>query len=73
MDDLDDHLAGFDRFDHLGADGLGADRFGERTHDVQRDVGFEQRAADLAHGLGDVGIRQGAAARELVENTREAI
>ena len=45
MDDLDDHLAGLDRLQHLGADRLGANLVGEGTHDVERDVGF-----DAAHG-----------------------
>ena len=46
-------------------------RVDEVAHDVERDVGLEQRAAHFAHGLADVGLAQRAAARELVEDGAE--
>ena len=68
MDDLDDHLAGLDRLDHLRADGLVAHLVGEGAHDLKRDVGLEQRAPHLAQRRVDILLRQRATARELVEN-----
>ncbi len=41
---------------------------GEGPRHVERDVGFEQRAADLAQRGVDVGFRQRAAAGQAVEN-----
>ena len=73
VDDLDDHLPRRDRAHHLLADGLLAHPVRERLHDLQRHVRLEQRAADLAHGLGDVAIGQRTAACELVENAGQAI
>ena len=68
MDDLDDHLAGGDGAHHLLADGLRLHGVGEVAHHVERDIGLEQRAAHLAHGLRDVGLAQRALAGELVED-----
>ena len=68
MDDLDDHLARRDRTHHLLADRLRLHGFGEVADHVERDIGFEQRAAHLAHGLGDVGLGQRTLAGELVED-----
>ena len=66
--DLDDHLAGRDRLDDGGADRFLAHLVGERAHDVERDVGFEQRAAHLAHRRVDIGLAERAAARQPIEN-----
>ena len=68
VDDLDHHLAGLDRLHDLLADGLGLHRLDEVLDHVERHVGFEQCAADLAHRLGDVALRQRTAPGELVEN-----
>ena len=68
MDDLHHHLAGGDRLDHGGADRLLADLFGKAPDHVERDVGFEQRAAHLAHRRIDVGLRQRPAPRQPIEN-----
>ena len=73
IDDLDDHLAGRDRFDDIGADRAGPHLVGERAHDVERHVGFEQGATNFAQRFGDVGLRKGAAPRELVENAGELV
>ena len=67
IDDLDDHLAGRHRLDDVLADRLGLHRLGEVLDHVERDVGFQQRAAHLAHGLGDVAVGQRATPRQLVE------
>ncbi len=40
----------------------------ELARDIERDVGFQQRAAHFAHRLIDVGFAQRTAAGELVEN-----
>ena len=66
--DLDDHLAGRDRLDHLDADGLLLYLVDEGARHVERDVGFQQRAAHLAHRRIDVGFRQRAAPRQAIEN-----
>ena len=59
IDDLDDHLAGLDRFHHFRADRAGAGLVDEGAHDVERHVGFEQRAAHFAHRDGDVLLARG--------------
>ena len=56
MHDLDDHLAWGDGAHHLLADGLRPHRIGKVAHHVERHVGLEQRAADLAHRFIDVGL-----------------
>ena len=66
--DLHDHLAGRDRLDHLDADRALLHFVGEGARDVERDVGFEQRAAHLAQRLVDVGLRQRAAPGQAIEN-----
>ena len=63
VDDLDDHLTGRDGAQHFRADGLGFDLVGEVLDDIERDVGFEQGAANLAHRLDDVAFGQRAASR----------
>ena len=68
MDDLDDHLAGRGRAHHLLADGFLLNGVGEVAHHVERDIGFEQRAAHLAHGFRHVGLGQRTLAGELVED-----
>ncbi len=73
MHDLDDHLAGGDGAHHLLADGLRPHRVGEVAHHVERHVGLEQRAANLAHRFIDVGLVKRALAGELVEDGAKAI
>ena len=69
--DLHDHLAGRDRFHHLDADGLLLDAVGEGARHIERDVGFQQCAANLAQRRIDVGFAERAAAGEAVENAAE--
>ena len=73
MHDLDDHLARSDGAHHLLAHGLRPHRVGEVAHHVERNVGLEQRAANLAHRFIDVGLVKRAFAGELVEDGAKAI
>ena len=73
MDDLDDHLAGLDRLQDFGADGLGADLVGEGADDFERDVGLEQRTANLAQRRRDIGVRQRATAGQAVQYRAKAL
>ena len=66
--DLDDQLARLDRLDDALAHGLRADIVDELLDDGEGDVGLEQRHADLAQGLVDVLLGQGAATGETVED-----
>ena len=73
VDDLDDHLAGRDRLHDLDADRAFAHPVDEGAHHVERDVGFEQRAADLARRRVDIGRGERAAARQPVENAGQLV
>ena len=71
VDDLDNHLAGLDRLDDGGAHGSRARAVDEGAHDVERDVGFEQRPAHLAHRGVDVLLGERPAAGQLVQYAGE--
>ena len=71
IDDLDDHLAGRHGFHDIGADGARAHLVDEGAHHVERDIGFEQGAADLAQRDVDVRLRERAAPRQRIENGGE--
>jgi hypothetical protein len=73
VDDLDDHLAGCDRANDRLADRLAAHLVGKTPDHIEGDIGLDQRTADLAHRLVDVGLRQRAALRQLVEDAAEAL
>ena len=66
--DLDDHLAGRDRLDDVDADRALLHLIDEGARHVERDVGLQQRAANLAQRRVDVLLRQRAAPRQAVEN-----
>ena len=66
--DLDDHLAGRDRLDDVDADRALLHLLDEAARHVERDVGLEQRAADLAQRRVDVLLRQRAEPGQAVEN-----
>ena len=68
MDDLDHHLAGRDRLDHLDADGALFELVDEAAHHVEGDVGLQEGAADFARRRIHVGSRQGTPPRQAVEN-----
>ena len=67
--DLHDQLSGRHRLDDLDADRARFHLVGEGAHHVERDVGFEQRAAHFAQRRIDVGLRQRAAPGEPVEDS----
>ena len=73
VDDLDDLLAGGDRLGDRLALGLVADLLDEVAGDRQRDVGFEQRGADLAQRGGDVLVGERALAGERAEDAGEPV
>ena len=56
VDDFDDLLAGLDALDDFRADGLGFDALDEIAGDLEIHVGFQQRHADFAERVGDVGL-----------------
>ena len=56
VDDLDHHLARMEALDDLGPDRLIPHVLAELLDDVVVDVGFQQRLADVVHGVGDVGL-----------------
>ncbi len=56
-----------------GAHGLGADVLDEGVDDVEVDVGLEEGEADLAHGVGDVFVGDGALAAEGLEGALEFV
>jgi hypothetical protein len=68
MDDLDDHLAGLDAFQNFSADSLFTHLVGERANDFQRDVGFQERTANLAQGRRHIGFRQRATAGQSIQD-----
>ena len=71
VDDLHHLLAGRDAGQHFLADGAFADVGDEVLHHGQGDVGVQQGEADLAQGVGDVGLVQRAAAAQAVEDAGE--
>ena len=70
--DLDDLLAGCDRFGHRLAGGLVLHRLDEIARHGQRDVGLQQGDAHLAQGGFDVVFAQRALFGQAVKDTREA-
>jgi hypothetical protein len=73
VDDLDDHLARLHRADQFGADRAFAHLVNEGFYDIERDVGLQQRTANLAQRRVHVGGRKRTAAGDLVENAAQAI
>jgi hypothetical protein len=71
VNDLDDHLAGRDRLDHLDADGAFLYLIDKGVHDVERHVGLQQHAPHLAQRGIDVGLLQSAAPGQAIENAAE--
>ena len=54
MDNFDHHLPGLNRTDNLFADGLFLDFGNEFLYHRQRNISFQQRNADFAHGVVNV-------------------
>ena len=73
VDDLDHLLARVERVEHPGAEAALLDLRGERLDDLEVDVGLEQREADLAHRLVDVGLGQLAARANVGERLLKAV
>jgi hypothetical protein len=71
-DDADQRLSGCQRSDDLGTDRLVAQVGDERLDDRQRDVGFEQRQANLAQRVLDVLVGQPRFAAKRLDDTRQA-
>ena len=68
VDDLDHHLRRRHRAQHLLADRLVAHRVDEIADHRQRDIGLEQRDADLAQRRVDIVLAQRATAAQPVED-----
>ena len=68
MHHLDDHLAGRDRAQHIGADRLDADLVDELLDDRQGDIGLNQGDAYLAQRFADIRFRQRAAFAQPLED-----
>ena len=73
VEDLDDLLAGFDRLEHVLAEGLFLHLGDEVLGDAEFDVGLQQGDADFAEGVGDVFFRNAAHAAEVAEGLVEAV
>ena len=67
VDDLDDHLSARDGFHHPLADGALPHRRHELADDLEVDVRFEQRDADVTERFVQVGVGDMRAALELFE------
>ena len=73
VDDFDDLLGGREGGGDLFADGAGADVLDELVDDGEVDVGLEEGEADLADGVGDVLVGDGALAAEGLEGALEFV
>ena len=71
--DLDHLLGGVERAGHLRRQRPRLDRSAELPHHGKGDVRVEQRDADLAHRLVDVGLGQATLAPQAAERGRQAI
>jgi hypothetical protein len=73
VDDLDDLLGRVQRLRDVGTAGAFLDGVDEGADDRQRDVGLQQRDADLARGGIDVGVGQPALAPQAGEDLVQAV
>ena len=73
VDDLDDLLGRVEGGRHLCTLGALLDLGDEPADHRQRDVGFEQRQADLAGGPVDVGVGQSAFAAQILQGTGQPV
>lgn len=73
VDDFDDLFGGRERGGNFFADGAGADAFDEVGDDGEVDVGLEEGETDLAEGVGDVLVGDGALAAEGLKGTLEFV
>lgn len=73
VDDFDDLFRRAERGGDLLAHGAGADVLDEFVDDGEVDVGLEEGEADLAEGVGDVLVGDGALAAEGLEGSLEFV
>ena len=73
VDDLDDLLAGGDGGQYLRPDRAFPHFQDEIAHHGQRDVGIQQREANLPQGFAHIGFAQRATAAQLVEHPRKLV
>ena len=73
MHDLHDLLAGREALQHLLAEGALAHLRHELLDDLEVDVGFEQREADLAHGTRNRLLVELAAPAEVAEGVLKPV
>jgi len=73
VDDFDDLFGGGERGGDLRAEGAGADGFDDFGDDGEGDVGLDEGEANLAEGLGDVFVGEGALAAEGFEGALEFV
>ena len=73
MDDLHDLLARRQAPRHVGAERARLDPGDEVAHDLEVDVGLEQRQADLAHRLRDRVLVELAAPPEVAEGRLQLV
>ncbi len=73
MDDADERLSRRQRADDLVADRLLPHVRDEFLDDGQRDVGLEQRKANFAQRVGDVGVGETRFAAQLFDDARESL
>ena len=73
VDDFNDLLGRAEGGGDLFTDGAGADVLDEVVDDSEVDVGLEEGEADLAEGVGNVLVGDGALAAEGLEGTLEFV
>lgn len=73
MNDLDDLLSRIERPTNFGAKRAFFHASAETSDYRQRNVGFQERRANLAHGGIDVGLREAALAAEVLERRGQAV
>ena len=73
VDDADDLLRGGEAAQHILADGALLHAGDELLDELEVDIGFEQRLAHLAHGVGDVFFGELALAAEPAKDLVEAL
>ena len=73
VDDFYDLFGRRERCGYFFADSAGADVLDEVVDDGEVDVGLEEGEADLAEGVGDVLVGDGALAAEVLEGTLEFV
>ena len=71
VDDLDQHLLGPECRQNLHSNCLLLAAVTELAGDLDMHIGFEQRGADLPHGVTDIRLGNASAPTNAMENTTE--